>query len=129
MPPEESKTPNLTTIFIAIVILAIIAIAGGVILHLFDKDVTVFYGFITPTLATVVGFAAVARQQGKMNENVSRVESKVNGNLSKLIDLATQNATSRSEVAEARKIGVESGVIPVTYADADLGEVRERINE
>jgi hypothetical protein len=103
---------NLTIIFIALSAIVIAGIVGGVYLTGHDKDATAFYGFFTATLVTVVSFAGLARSQGSINENLDTVKKNVNGNLSRLIDLATQNATTRSDVEEIQVIGESTGVVP-----------------
>lgn len=116
---NNSSGPNLPTLFIILSALVGIIIAGGVVLTLADKDATAFYGFATATLATVAAFGGLSRQTGKMANTVEEVKHNVNGRLSTLIDIATQNATSRKELKTVNQIGIDSGVIPV-QDDTDL---------
>lgn len=108
------KSPNLTIIFIALSAVVVAGIIGGIYLTAHDKDATAFYGFFTATLATVIAFAGIARGQGSINDSVNQVKENVNGRLSRLIELATQNSSTRSDLAEVRKISQDSGVIPTT---------------
>jgi len=101
---------NLTIIFVAISVITVVGLIGGIYLTVHDKDATAFYGFFTTTLVTVVGFAGLARSQGSISENIQQVKSNVNGNLTRLIDLATKNTTTRAEAAEIRDISTRTGV-------------------
>lgn len=119
----DTKTPNLTLIFLAVAFVAGCGIVGGVFLTIFDKDATAFYGFFTVTLTTIVGFGTLARSQGKMAESIETVTHNVNGRMSKLIELATSQATTRKDLKTIERIGVESGVIETvepTYAPDDV---------
>lgn len=116
---DTTKTPNNTLIFVSVAIVGAVGIAGGIVLTVFDKDATAFYGFFTTTLVSIIGFGGLAKQQGKTNASqaeiattVQEVKANVNGRLSQLIEIATQNATTRNERKTVQRIGVESGVIP-----------------
>lgn len=104
------RTPNLTIIFIAISLIVVVGLAGGVALTVVDKDATAFYGFFTATLATVVAFAGLLRSQAKIEEKVDTVQHNVNGRLSQLIDIAAGKATSRADLKRVKAIAEESGV-------------------
>lgn len=114
------KSPNLTIIFIALSAVVVAGIIGGIYLTAHDKDATAFYGFFTATLATVIAFGGIARGQNSINESVDQVKQNVNGRLSRLIELATQNATSRADLTEVRKIQADSGVVPTVTDNTNV---------
>lgn len=109
MPPI--KPLNMTLIFIALSAIVITGIAGGIVLTVYDKDPSSFYGFFTATLATVVAFVGLGRSQSKLSENMDQVKHKVNGNLSRLIEIATQNASTRNELSDIREISANTGTV------------------
>ena len=111
------KTPNLTIIFIALAAIVLVGLAGGVVLTIADKDATPFYGFFTATLATVVAFAGIIRSQSAIAEKVTQVETKVNGNLTRLIDIASNKVTVAQ--ADVDDIVSSTGVLPTVVRDGD----------
>lgn len=111
------KTPNLTIIFVALAAIVLVGLAGGVVLTIADKDATAFYGFFTATLATVVAYAGIIRGQSSISEKVAQVETKVNGNLSRLIDIAGGRVTPAQ--ADVDDIIAKTGVQPTAEAVAD----------
>ena len=110
------KPLNLTIIFVAVATVAVVGIAGAVALTLYDKDATAFYAFFTTTLVSVTGFGALARSQGKIGETVEKVQHNVNGRLSQLIDIATQNATTHEQRKTIATISTATGVVPTVEA-------------
>lgn len=104
------KPINLTVMFIALAFIVVAGITGGIVLTIYDKDATAFYGFFTATLATVVAFVGLGRSQSKLSESQEEIKHKVNGNLSKLIDIATRKADSRADMREINEVKVSTGV-------------------
>ena len=101
---------NLTLVFITVAVTAIIGFAGAVVIILSGNDPKDFYSFLTVTMTAVIGFGGTIYGLTKINTNTEQVKANVNGNLSKLIDLATANATTRGELAEVRAISERTGV-------------------
>jgi len=108
---------NLTLVFITVSIVAMVGFAGAVILTISDKDATAFYGFLSSTLITVVGFGGTLFGLNKLSTKTDEIKTNVNGNLSKLIDLATNKATTRAEHTEIREVTERTGVTGSTPAD------------
>lgn len=98
------RTPNLTLIFLSIATVTIFGLAGGVTLTVTGNDPASFYGFFTATLASVIGFAGIIGGLNKIQETNKAIETKVNGNLTKLIDLAVAKANP-DHAGEAVAIG------------------------
>lgn len=112
------KGPNITTIFVAVAAVGGIAIAGGVVLTVFGQSTTEFYAFVTSILVSIIGFGGLARSQGKVSEALDEVNVKVNGKMSRLLDVALQRSITEAEKEEVARIGVDSGVIPTTREQA-----------
>lgn len=98
------RTPNLTLIFLSIATVTVFGLAGGVTLTVTGNDPASFYGFFTATLASVIGFAGIIGGLNKIQETNKAIETKVNGNLTKLIDLAVAKANPE-HAGEAVAIG------------------------
>lgn len=111
------KTPNLTIIFIALAAIVLMGLAGGIVLTIADKDATAFYGFFTATLATVVAFGGLIRSQSAIADKVTQVETKVNGNLTRLIDIA--GGKVKADQADVDDIIAQTGVLPTAVRDGE----------
>lgn len=111
---------NLTIIFCAVTLVALGGVVGGVVLTIFDKDATAFYGFFGVMITTVTGFGGLLYGQNKANNKLDTVDAKVNGNLSKLIDIAVSqaNATAPLTRSDAKVIREVAGQV-----SADTGDI------
>lgn len=107
---------NLTIIFIAVCLVAIFGFAGAVAIIVSGNDPREFYAFLITVLTAVIGFGGTFYGVNKLNEKTDQVRANVNGNLSKLIELATRNAQTRSEMQEVRqaaeRTGLETDTVP-----------------
>lgn len=106
------KSPNLTIIFVAVVVVVLAGLGGGVTLTILRFDASVFYGFFTATLATVIAFGGVLRGQAKIDQRVTEVKANVNGRMTQLIDLAMRNAQTRDEAGKILEIAEAAGLAP-----------------
>lgn len=93
----------LTIIFIVLGCVAIATVAGAAVLIALHDDPGPLFGFVTPTLVTITGFGALFYQG-------SKVENKVNGNLTRMLDaLFASNAPGTTEVAQ--QVAKDTGLI------------------
>lgn len=111
---------NITIIFCAVALVMTAGICGGVVLAIFDRDATAFYGFFSTAFVTLIGFGGLVYGQNKANNKLDEVRANVNGNLSKLIDIATEKASTRADYNTVRTIaegtGLRTSEIPVQEA-------------
>ncbi len=113
---------NFTIIFIVIGLVTTAGIVGGIVLSIYDKDATAFYGFFGVTLTSIVGFGGTLYGLNKVATETKAVKANVNGNLSRLIELAAGQARSRTELAEVRDIAERAGVTDATGEILTIGD-------
>lgn len=101
---------NLTIIFCATALVMAAGVAGGVILTIFDKDATAFYGFFATAFVSIIGFGGLVYGQNNANTKLDTIKTNVNGNLEKLIAIAAGKAQTRAEYGEVERIAERTGV-------------------
>lgn len=95
---------NKTLAFLGIIAIALIGLAGVVILMLFKVDATAFIAMFSTMLPIVItaaitidGLSKIKEQQAVTQEVAMKTAKSVNGNTTALIELATKNNLTYEE--------------------------------
>lgn len=101
---------NATAVFITAACFGALTIAGVAVLdimHIQNVD-----GFVTEAgviMTILIGFAAQLSSNQNQNQKLDQVEMKVNGNLSRALELAAQNGADPTHIAA---VAASTGVAP-----------------
>ena len=109
---------NKTAVFLGIVCLVIVGIAGATLLIAIGRDATPIISFIGTVLAVVIGAALQLNSNAKIAERQEHIAKVVNGNTSALIGMVDETALTPGKRAELASIKdnnerLATGVTPV----------------
>lgn len=112
---------NKTVIYLAIAAMVLLGLTGAILLILFDKDATAFITFFGTTLAVAIAatvninaLSEIKRDQSDMKEQQNAVARSVNGNTTKLLEMATKSVDTEEEAVELERIARDNQVLKET---------------
>lgn len=112
---------NKTFIYGAIAAMVLLGLSGAILLILFDKDVTAFITFFGTTLAvaisatvTINALSEIKKDQSDMKEQQNAVAKSVNGNTTKLLEMASKSVDTEEEALELERIARDNQVLKST---------------
>lgn len=114
---------SLNLVFAIAALVGMVTLAGVIILDVTGVSDSAFLGYAGSMVTTLIGFGGTLFGLQHNNQQTDTITTKVDGNLTKLIDIATQKAITPADHAQVSAVAANVGIAPSPLSADVPGDV------